>query len=41
VDCDGDDVATGGGFKLGSNTQSIDTNEPEIDPFSGGTTPTG
>jgi hypothetical protein len=42
VDCDGDDVATGGGYKLGSpNTQSVDTNEPEIDFFSGGTTPTG
>ena len=42
VDCDGDDVATGGGYQLGSpNTQSVETNEPEIDPFSGGTAPTG
>ena len=42
VDCDGDDVATGGGYKLGSSaTQSVSENQPELDAFSNSTAPTG
>ena len=42
IDCTGDDVATGGGYILGSSvTQSVERFEPITDPFSNDDTPTG